>query len=412
MPSGELEVTVSTLAYGGDAVGRLADGRAVFVPFALPGEKLRIELVEQKERFARGRVLEILEASRSRIEARCRHFTTCGGCHYQHLDYMEQLTIKAEVLRDQLVRIGRLADPPVNATIGSPSHWNYRNHVQFHVTREGRLGFVGAQDGSTPSRIVPVQECHLPAVSLNALWPQISLEVDAGIQRIAVRSGSEDDLMIIFESSLPDVPDVEIEASVSIAHVYAGDVLIQAGEDHLRMQVLGRSFRVSPTTFFQVNPAVAEKMVEYLLAILPKPCGIVIDAYCGAGLFSAFLAPRCDRLIGIEAGAPACEDFAANLDEFANVELYEDTAERVLPALMLNPDFVLVDPPRAGLSHAALDAVIKMSPPRVAYVSCDPATLARDARRFIEAGYELQSVTPFDMFPQTFHIESISVFMK
>jgi 23S rRNA (uracil1939-C5)-methyltransferase len=311
-----------------------------------------------------------------------------------------------------LVRIGRFVDPPVKATIGSPGHWNYRNHVQFHVTARARLGFVGAQGGSTQPRIVPVQECHLPAVSLNALWPQISLDADAGIARVAVRSGSEDDLMIILESSLPDVPDVEIEASVSIAHVYDGDVLVQAGEDHLRMQVLGQSFRVSPTTFFQVNLAVAEKMVEYLFEILPRPCGTVIDAYCGAGLFSAFLAPRCTRLIGIEAEAAACADFAANLDEFENVELYEDTAERVLPALMLDPDLVLVDPPRAGISHAALDALVKMSPPLVAYVSCDPATLARDARRFVEAGYGLESVTPFDMFPQTYHIESISVFMR
>jgi 23S rRNA (uracil1939-C5)-methyltransferase len=412
MPSGDLEITVSTLAYGGDAVGRLADGRAVFVPFALPGEKLRIELVEQKERFARGRVLEVLEASRDRIPPRCKHFTTCGGCHYQHLDYMDQLTVKAEVLRDQLIRIGRFVDPPVNATIGSPSHWNYRNHVQFHPSVGGRLGFVGAQNGSARSQIVPVQECHLPAVSINALWPQITLDADLGIERVAVRSGSEDDLMIVFESSLPDAPDVEIDASVSVAHVFSGDALILAGEDHLRMQVLGRSFRVSPTTFFQVNPAVAEKMVEYLVAILPKPCGTVIDAYCGAGLFSAFMAPHCTRLIGIEAGAPACEDFAANLDEFENVELYEDTAEHVLAALRLDPDFALVDPPRAGVGRAALDALIRLRPPLVAYVSCDPATLARDARLLVEAGYRLESVTPFDMFPQTYHIESIGVFMR
>jgi 23S rRNA (uracil1939-C5)-methyltransferase len=311
-----------------------------------------------------------------------------------------------------LVRIGRLVDPPVAAAIGSPSQWNYRNHMQFHLTAEGQLGFVGAHDGGAKPRLVPIEECHLPAVSLNALWPQISLDADAGIERVAVRSGSDDDLMLILDSTLPEAPDVEIEATVSIAHVFEGDVLIQAGAEHLQMQVRGRSFRVSPTSFFQVNLEVAEKMVEYVLEILPKPCGTVIDAYCGAGLFSAFMAPRCTRLIGIEAAAPACEDFAANLDEFENVELYEDTAEHVLPALLLDPDFVLVDPPRAGFSHTALDALIKLNPPLVAYVSCDPATLARDARRLVEAGYWLESVTPFDMFPQTYHIESISVFMR
>jgi 23S rRNA (uracil1939-C5)-methyltransferase len=205
---------------------------------------------------------------------------------------------------------------------------------------------------------------------------------------------------------------VESEASVSIAHVFEGDALIQAGEEHLHMQVLDRSFRVSPTTFFQVNLAVAGKMVEHLLGILPRPCGTVIDAYCGAGLFSAFLAPGCARLIGIDAAPPACEDFVANLDEFENVELYEGTAEHVLAALEVEPDFVLVDPPRAGVSHNALEALVKLSPPLVAYVSCDPATLARDARHLVEAGYRLESVTPFDMFPQTYHIESISVFMR
>ncbi len=408
----EQEVTVSALAFGGDAVGRLDDGRAVFVPFALPGERLRVELVEQKERFARGRLLEVLQASPLRIQPRCQHFSICGGCHYQHLDYMEQLRIKADILRDQLIRIGRLVDPPVAAAVGSPRQWNYRNHVQFHPTPTGGLGFVGTPEIGPQPRIVAIQECHLPSVGIKALWPQIRLDADVGVESVAVRSDSGDDLMIILESGRPGVPMLEIEASVSVAHLFDGDVLIQAGDDHLQMQVLGRSFRVSPATFFQVNLPVAEKMVEQLLRFLPKSCDIVIDAYCGAGLFSAFLAPRCTRLIGIEAAASACEDFAANLDEFNNVELYEDTAEHVLPSLRLDPDFVLVDPPRAGVSRPALEALIGMSPPVIAYVSCDPATLARDAKELIAAGYRPESVTPFDMFPQTYHIESMSVFVR
>jgi 23S rRNA (uracil1939-C5)-methyltransferase len=138
----------------------------------------------------------------------------------------------------------------------------------------------------------------------------------------------------------------------------------------------------------------------------------VIDACCGVGLFSAFLAPRCTRLISIESSTAACADFAANLDEFENVELYEGLAERTLPALDVTPDIVLVDPPRAGVGKAALDAIVRMAPEKILYVSCDPATLARDAGRLIRSGYGLARVTPFDMFPQTYHIESISVFER
>jgi 23S rRNA (uracil1939-C5)-methyltransferase len=206
------------------------------------------------------------------------------------------------------------------------------------------------------------------------------------------------------------VPELEIEAPISIAHVFADDVVVQAGEDHIRLQVSGRNFRVSPTSFFQVNQAVAEKMVEHVLDSIPATIETLIDVYCGVGLFSAFLAPRCTRLVGIETSAAACEDFVANLDEFDNVELYEDAAERVLPALDDKPDAVLVDPPRAGLERGALDALAKLAPETIVYVSCDPATLARDAARLDKAGYRIESITPFDMFPQTYHIESIGVF--
>ncbi|MFZ5887491.1 MAG: class I SAM-dependent RNA methyltransferase, partial [Chloroflexota bacterium] len=166
-------------------------------------------------------------------------------------------------------------------------------------------------------------------------------------------------------------------------------------------------------SFFQVNTVMAEKMVEHLIAHLPITTShTVLDVYCGVGLFSAFLAPRCGRLIGIESSESACEDFAVNLDEFGNVELYEAEAEAVIPHLEAQPDIVLVDPPRAGLDKAVVDGILKWNPRIVAYVSCDPSTLARDAARLINGGYKLKDVTPFDMFPQTYHIESISLFER
>ena len=405
----EQDVTLTTLTYGGDAMGRLADGRAVFVRLGLPGERVRIRLTDEKRGFARGELVEILEPSPRRTVPRCIHFGECGGCHYQHMPYEDQLRAKKEILRDQLTRIGRIADPPVSETVASPSPWNYRNHVQFHLTEKGELGYVRAQ---VPS-VFAVKECHLPEGSINALWPQLAFEPGTEIERVAVRSGKEEELMLILESDSPEAPELEIEADLSVAHVYEENAVVIAGNDHVVISVLGRDFRVSAASFFQVNTAMAEKMVSHLLEELPAtPFTTLLDVYCGAGLFSAFLAPTCGRVIGIESSPSACEDFAFNLDEFENVELYEGLAEEIIPYLNVRPDIILVDPPRAGLEKPVVDRILQLQPHIVAYVSCDPSTLARDAGRLISGGYQLKDVTLFDLFPQTFHIESISLFER
>jgi 23S rRNA (uracil1939-C5)-methyltransferase len=186
-----------------------------------------------------------------------------------------------------------------------------------------------------------------------------------------------------------------------------------AGDDHLAIRVNDRLFYISAASFFQVNTRMAEKMVAHLQARLPvQPAVTMLDVYCGVGLFSAFFAPHLGRLIGIESSPSACEDFAVNLDEFDNVELYEALAEDMLPALDVKPGIVIVDPPRSGLEKRVLDALLAGNPARIAYVSCDPSTLARDAARLVAGGYQLIQVTPFDLFPQSYHIESISIFEK
>jgi 23S rRNA (uracil1939-C5)-methyltransferase len=244
------------------------------------------------------------------------------------------------------------------------------------------------------------------------LWPQLEFESDTGIDRVSIRAGTDGELMLVLESDSPDAPELDIEAGISVAHVFDENVVVIAGEDHVTIKVLDREFRVSSASFFQVNTGMVGKMVEHLLAKLPVEQSVILDVYCGVGLFSAFLAPKCKQLIGVESSLSACEDFAANLDEFDNVELYEDTAENVLPALNIKPDIVLIDPPRAGVEKEALDAILKMNPKMIVYVSCDPSTLGRDAARLINGGWKLVEVTPFDLFPQTYHIESISVFEK
>jgi len=404
----DIEVSLTIPTYGGESMGRLAGGRAVFVAFALPGETVRARSVDEKRGFSRAALVEVLTPSPQRIAPKCAHFGVCGGCHYQMLPYSEQLKLKETILRDQLTRIGKIQNPPVRAIVPSPNEWNYRNHIQFHLTEDGRLGLIAAGD---PRAVVPINECHLPEASINALWPQLQFDAETTLERVSLRAG--DELMLMLESNSPETPEAEIEAEISVVHLSGDDSVVLAGEDHILIDVLGRSFRVSAGAFFQVNTAMAAKMVEYLLSNLRVlPSTILLDVYCGVGLFSAFFAPKVKRVIGIEISPQACDDFGTNLHEFDNVDLYEAPAEHVLPQLDLHADVVIVDPPRAGLEKKVLDAILNLKPRMLAYISCDPSTLARDAARLIVGGYVLSNVTPFDLFPQTFHIESISIFER
>ena len=396
-------------------MGRLDDGRAVFVPFGLPGERVRIRLTEEKKNFAHGKIVEVLEQSKERIIPKCKHFGECGGCHYQHLPYEKQLIVKTEVLIDQLKRIGKIENPPVKPMVACPNPWNYRNHVQFHLTASGGLGYFRSADKLYLSeKVLPITECHLPELSINHLWPQLEFEPGMNIERVSIREGKEDDLMLILESDSPESPELEIEAEISVSHLYEENTVVIAGNDHVVIRVLDRDFKVSAPSFFQVNTVMAEKMVEHLLEFLPiSQSTTLLDIYCGVGLFSAFFAPKCKTVIGVESSSSACEDFVFNLDEFDNVELYEGLAEDVLSKLVeriANPPYIILDPPRAGLDKQVVDGIIKLNPQMIAYVSCDPSTLARDAARLINGGYIMKDVTPFDLFPQTYHIESISIF--
>jgi 23S rRNA (uracil1939-C5)-methyltransferase len=428
------EITLEKLTYGGEAMGRLPDGRAVFVPFGLPGETVRIQLTQEKQNFARAEILQILQSSPDRIEPKCKHFhrpplpagegpgvrdgvrSACGGCHYQHLPYEKQLLAKADILRDQLQRIGKIENPPVQATVASPEQWNYRNHVQFHLTEEGKIGFVFSPLPSGEGRVRAIEECHLPENGINAFWHDLQFESRMNLERVSLRTGANDDLMLILESETEETPELEIEADISIIHIYEDHPVVIAGSDALTIQILGKDFHVSAPSFFQVNTQMAEKMVQHLLTNLPtSQSTTLLDLYCGVGLFSKFFADKYAKVIGIESSPSACEDFAINLDEFDNVELYQGAVEEILPALagqIKDLSYMIADPPRAGIDKHALDAILQINPQVIAYVSCDPSTLARDAARLIKGGYTLKQVTPFDLFPQTYHIESVSIFTR
>jgi len=407
-------LTLTAHTYGGDALGRLPDGRAAFVPLALPGETVRAEIVDERRGYSRLRLREVIEPAPQRIAPRCIHFGVCGGCHYQHLDYSDQLAVKTALMRDQLTRIAGLENPPVQPIVASPQAYSYRNHVQFHLDPQGKLGYHRLRSET----VLPIQECHLPEAPLNQVWPQLDFEAMPEIDRIGLRLGAGDEVQLILESRSPDLPELSIEElPLSAAHISPAGTLVLAGSPAVVMEVLGRPFQVSAGAFFQVNTAQAEAMVRHLLETLPRyaalgPQAVLLDVYCGVGLFSAFLAPQVGRLIGVEASPAACEDFALNLDEFDHVELYEAPAEMVLPGLAVQPQAVVVDPPRDGLDRRALDGLLRLAAPTLVYISCDPATLARDVKRLAAGGYRLVQVTPFDLFPQTYHIESISILVR
>jgi 23S rRNA (uracil1939-C5)-methyltransferase len=399
------DIEMSQHTYGGECIGRLADGRAVFVSFTLPGERVRARLVEDRKGFARAELIEVQRPSKERVKPRCPHFTACGGCHYQHMDYPAQLRAKEAVLRDQLVRIAGIAEPVLRPAVPSPSPWNYRNTVQFHLSPNGKLGFQAAGG----AQVVEISECHLPDPALNELWPKLIFEPGT-LDRVALRLGADGETLMMLEAE--QAPELSIEElPLSAVLMSEDEVMVLAGDDFTLQEVSGRPFRVSAGSFFQVNTPMAAAMVEHVLRLLaPGGEDVVLDLYCGVGLFSAFLAPLVREVIGVELSIPACADYIVNLDEFENVSLYEGAVEQVLPELELKPTLAIVDPPRAGLERAALDALAAMHPRKVVYVSCDPATLARDAKRLLEVGYTLEESTPFDLFPQTYHIESISLF--
>jgi 23S rRNA (uracil1939-C5)-methyltransferase len=403
------EVRINSLAYGGEPLGKLPDGRVVFVPFAIPGELVRLSITEDKPRYARGELVEVLEASSERVTPRCPHFTFCGGCHYQHMNYPTQLKVKADILREQLERIGGLRDLPMVDVMAMSEPWDYRNSVQFHITQAGELGFQKAHSKQT----FAIRECHLPEASLNQLWPLIEVEPDSSVERVSLRAGASEE-MVILESADPRPVEFNIE-SLAASVVQRGPTgnMVLAGNDYIMMEALGRRFRVSAGSFFQVNTLQAQAMVRYLTDHLPlAERGTLVDVYSGVGFFSAFLGPRVKRLVGIEISPEACEDFCSNLDEFDNVELYEDSAEHVLRRVNFNPDIMIMDPPRAGLGGRTVEGVLAQGATQLAYISCDPATLARDGKQLAAGGYSLIKLAVIDMFPQTYHIESISMWEK
>lgn len=403
-----MEIRIEKIIHGGDAMGYAPDGRPVFVPYAAPGEWVRVELGESHKGFFRARLIEVMEPSADRVKPRCRYFGQCGGCQFQHLGYACQVRAKEAVLREQLQRLGGIADVPLRPTLPSPSEWNYRNHIQCTPAEGNRLGFFRPATHS----VLPVDECHLPEGKLLDLWKTLDWESFPGLRQIGFRA-SDDDEMIVLEGDAGQLPEVSVESAVSAAWLDPQGGMVYLAGGPLHYAILGRVFTVSAGSFFQVNTAQIPAMVKAVMELAdPARNETVLDLYCGTGLFSAFLAERAARVIGIEESPLAAADFELNLDSFDTVELYAASAEAALEAIAEKPDLAVVDPPRSGLTARAMRALLHAAPPRIVMASCDMSTLARDARILSGAGYRLTAVVPIDMFPQTSHLETVSRWIK
>jgi 23S rRNA (uracil1939-C5)-methyltransferase len=405
----EFKLTIDSLVYEGFGLGRLPDGKAVFIPFVLPGEEVIAGVIEEKPGHVRARLLSVVKPHAKRIKPRCGHFGYCGGCHYQHIPYELQLQFKEKIFREQLQRIAGLNDPTVSLVIPSKEKWNYRNSLTFELDRGGKLCFSDIYHNQS----FAVTECHLPMAEIGRVWQLAEFEPGVDVRRVEYRQNKDGSLMMVLQGGGVDMPELSSEATLSIVHTQNNEEVVIAGDGFLNMPVSNREFIVSANSFFQTNFSGAEALVEKVVEIiqLKKPEHL-LDVYCGVGLFSAFFADQVKTISAIEFSPSACSDFSENLDEFDNISLFQGKAEQIMPYLDADFDCILVDPPRAGLKKDVVSSIITRDPELLIYVSCNPSTLARDTKFLATAGYRLDSSILVDMFPLTFHIESINVFKK
>jgi 23S rRNA (uracil1939-C5)-methyltransferase len=427
------------IAHGGEAIGRHA-GKAIFVPYAIPGERVRVEIVEEKERWARARLLEVVRPSPDRIEPPCLYFgpDRCGGCQWQHIAYERQAEMKAEIVTDQLRRLGRIASPPVIDTLvlaAPPSEreadtsdhqsalrnpqsaitlldFAYRNHIRFDLTTEGRLGFRQT-DGS---EIILIDRCLLLHgrldelhAALDVAWPELT----AVSLRAGINTGQR---MILMETAGEDLPELELDISAACAVLTPRGLQPLIGEPWIEEVVAGRSYRVSAESFFPANTIGADALVEIVRSYADlRPTDVLLDAGCGVGLFALALADSAAEVIGIESAPAACEDFAHNAADLPNISLHEGAVGEVLPALRSQEqrvDVVIMTPQRRGAGDAVIGELAAIGPRRIVYVAGDPATLARDSIRLAAAGYRLVEAQPVDMAPQTIHVETVALWER
>ncbi|MBE3572972.1 MAG: 23S rRNA (uracil(1939)-C(5))-methyltransferase RlmD [Moorella humiferrea] len=417
------KIEITGLNHEGAGVGRLPDGMVVFVPGALPGERVKIELSARKKHYALARLLEIEKASPDRVLPPCPEAGSCGGCQLQHLNYRAQLLWKRRLVVEALRRLGGLRDVSVLPVLGMVNPWGYRNKVRLHVA-DNSLGFY--RPGS--HEVVPFFHCRLvPSEFMEVVWELARLlpVLGRGPEHVTLRRGWATGEMLLALEARTGWTEGEVLAGklsrrfpelVGVVTLPSGEgygETILLGRNYLEERLDGLRFHISATTFFQVNSAQAQVLYERAAAMAGLQGGEeVLDAYCGSGAIAMWLSRRASMVTGVEVVAGAVQDARRNavLNKVDNLRFHVGAAERLLPHLAAEgyrPEVVVLDPPRAGCDRRVLDAVAVMQPRRIVYVSCNPATLARDLALLQKRGYTPGPVQPVDMFPHTYHIECL-----
>jgi 23S rRNA (uracil1939-C5)-methyltransferase len=425
-----VQLKIEKLVYGGDGLARLAadehgPGKSVFVPFVLEGESVEAQLAEQKPGFARARLDRVIGPSASRIEPGCPYFQRCGGCHYQHAGYADQLTIKGNILRETLRRTAKI-ELPCEPQVHPSPEWRYRNRtrLKLQTTPEFAVGYYKFRSHD----LLPVEQCPISSPLINQaitqLWDagrdgrvpaclgEIELFADAsdtgllvelychpGTPRRQAREIAEQ-----FTPILSAAKGVAIFEQQSAKQVAEPQLLAHSGNAELRYDTKAVTYQVSAGAFFQANRFLIDDLVG--LATSGASGNLALDLYAGVGLFSAVLARSFAQVIAVEASQTSVADLRHNCGQ--EVKAVRATTEKYLAQSSgLHPDFVVADPPRGGLGENVVRSLVRLDVPRITYVSCDPSTLARDLRTFVGLGYQIIEAHLIDLFPQTFHIESV-----
>ncbi len=418
-----MNLTVEKLVYGGDGLARLPEGKTVFLPFLLPGEEVSATIVQEKSSFSRATVDQVLKPSPYRVKPPCPYFGSCGGCHYQHAGYTAQLENKRAILKETLLRNGKLEWK--GEIITHPSEpWNYRNRSRMKVSAGASFAIGYHRLGSHD--LLPVKECPISSKLINRVLQQLwelgeAGKVPAGISEIEFFADHADTKMLLEVYFAPGAPEMHDFAAALQAKVpeikgmafFAENSGVEPGTEppkytvgagFLTYQIGEKSLRVSAGSFFQVNRYLVRELVQTVVGDFHGR--IALDLYAGVGLFATHLAKRFDQVFAVESAPVSSADLQANA--IKNMVPVRSTAEGFLPrCINMQPELVVVDPPRAGLGAKSTQLLAALRVKRIVYVSCDPSTLARDVRTLLETGYHVEEVHMVDLFPQTFHIESV-----
>jgi len=397
-----MELHPHDIAHGGEAVAR-HDGKAYFIPGAMPGEVVEATVVEDKGSWARTALVKILAESSARRVPPCPHALDCGGCQWQFADEAEQRRWKRSTVVGQLQHLGKITEPLVHETVAPGPDLGYRNRMDFHV-----LDGSPALFRQRSNDLVPLNECILMVPELKEVFARLGDLT--GVERLTLRSGTRTgSLVAVVEGELPE----QIASwGVSVVHRTDRGVHTIIGDGMLTEIVDGVTFTVPPDGFFQNNTSGAETLVRLVEQVLEiEPHETLLDGYCGVGLFGATVGRSAARVVGIESTPGAVKYARINLAN-ADVDhhVIAGSFTKDIEALDEYWDVAVVDPPRKGLGERGIEAVTAAMPRRIAYVACDPASLARDARTLSLYGYEFIEATPVDMFPQTYHIEIVARF--